>query len=70
MLLKEILEVRDNGHHANVQGVYSRLYGALVGTCRLLSHLFYSSFSFLLIDLDLSKGIFDLNVQLRDLIFF
>ena len=69
-LLKEVLEVFNDAHHANVESVDPCLDSLLVGACRLLGHLFCGHCDFLLVHLNLCQSVLNLDVELRNLVFF
>jgi len=64
MLLKEGFEISGNPHNSTIDCVDARLNGFFVLGCHIPRHLTSCRLDFLLIDLNLSQGIFDLDVEL------
>ena len=68
VLLQKIFEVACDPDHPTVQSVDPSLNGALMGPSGLLGHVLGGAGDFLLIDLDLSQLVLDLDAQLRHVV--
>ena len=68
VLLQKIFEVACDPDHPAVQSVDPGLNRALMGPSGLLGHVLGGAGDFLLIDLDLSQLVLDLDAQLRHVV--